>query len=76
VTGRALRRVASTPIPAEAPVVVPGDGGYVYADASLERRTDVEKQLLRMGPHNAGLVQAKARELLDLLELPAVASKR
>ena len=30
----------------------------------------VEKHLLRMGPRNTRLVQAKARELLDALGLP------
>jgi len=34
----------------------------------------VEKHLLRMGPRNERLVQAKARELRDALGLPAVSA--
>jgi hypothetical protein len=74
VTSRALQRLAAAPIqPGDVQVV--GEGGiYRFADPKLEARNEVEKHLLRMGPRNAGLVQAKARELLAALGLPAEAA--
>ena len=71
VTARALRRIAAAPV-ADGPVAIvrtaPG-GPYLLADAGLERLPAVEKQLLRMGPRNTRLLQAKARELLRALRL-------
>jgi hypothetical protein len=75
-TARALRRVASAPLAAADAPLVQAEGIYVYADQKLEQLPEVEKHLLRMGPRNEGLVQAKARELLAALDLPAVATKR
>jgi hypothetical protein len=46
------------------------EGLFVYEDERLERAGAVEKHLLRMGPRNTRLVQAKARELLEALGLP------
>jgi hypothetical protein len=36
---------------------------YSFADGSLERLSDAQRQLLRMGPENARTVQSKLREL-------------
>ena len=43
---------------------------YKYEDPSLERASEVHRQLLRMGPDNTERVQAKARELRALLVTP------
>jgi PAS domain-containing protein len=64
LTLRALRRIADAPAPAEPVAVQRSEGVYVYADPRLEELTEVEKHLLRMGPRNERLIQAKARELL------------
>jgi hypothetical protein len=47
---------------------------YVFADPALEALSEVEKHLVRMGPRNERIVQAKARELREALALPAVAA--
>jgi hypothetical protein len=75
---RALRRLEQAPV-RDGPVLVERDGEvYVFADPRLEALGPVEKHLLRMGPRNARLVQAKARELEAALGLakPRVASER
>lgn len=75
-TSRALHRIADAPVATDEVRVEPQDGVYVFADPRLEQLRDVEKHLVRMGPRNEQLVQAKARELLAELNLPVVASKR
>jgi hypothetical protein len=65
LTVRALRRIADAPAPAEPVAVRRGEGVvYAFADPRLEELPEVEKHLVRMGPRNERLVQAKARELL------------
>jgi len=68
-TARALRRLEATPV-VEGEVEVVADGGvFVYADPKLEGLSQVEKHLLRMGPKNEGLIQAKARAIRQALGL-------
>ena len=43
---------------------------YCYVDESLERRSLAQKQLMRMGPRNQRLIQAKIRELALALGVP------
>lgn len=70
VTARALHRLEAAPVRDHAPEVVKGKGDvWHYTDAALEELGPVEKHLLRMGPRNARLVQAKARELREALSL-------
>lgn len=71
-TSRALRRIEGVPVP-EGEVRVEGNRGgpYAFADPRLERLAPVEKQILRMGPKNAGRIQAKAREIREALGLAA-----
>jgi len=71
VTARALRRLANAPVREGDVVVRKEEGVYVLADDRLEELGAVEKHLLRMGPRNARLVQAKARELLAELGMSA-----
>ncbi len=75
-TGRALRRIAGAPVPDGDVLVRAADGVYEYADPRLEALGEVEKHLVRMGPRNERILQAKARAILDALQLPLVASKR
>jgi hypothetical protein len=44
---------------------------YAYADSKEENLTAAQKQLLRMGPANARIVQAKLREIALALGIPA-----
>jgi len=70
VTGRALRRIEEAPVQAGELEVVLDGGLYRFRDARLEALGAVEKHLLRMGAGNTRLVQAKAREIRQALELP------
>ncbi|MFT3912719.1 MAG: DUF3014 domain-containing protein [Anaeromyxobacteraceae bacterium] len=68
--GKALRRIANAPVKDGEVALVDQSGVYTYADPKLEALPAVEKHLLRMGPRNGRLVQAKARALLTALGLP------
>ncbi len=58
---KAIEVVASTPdVPADA-ALVPGVGGYAYADPAFERLPAAQKHLLRMGPDHARQVREAAR---------------
>jgi hypothetical protein len=70
-TARALGRVAGAPAPQGDVEVVDEGGIFTFADPKLEDLDDVEKHLVRMGPRNERLIQAKARELLKALGLQA-----
>jgi hypothetical protein len=69
VTARALRRIASAPVREGDVPLEPRGRVYAFADPKLEDQPEVEKHLLRMGPRNTRLLQAKARALLDALGL-------
>ena len=59
---RAIDVVASTPdVPADA-ALVPGVGGYAYADPAFEWLPAAQKHLLRMGPEHARRVREAARQ--------------
>jgi hypothetical protein len=47
-----------------------GGVGYAFADPRDEGLTPAQKQLLRMGPGNARIVQAKLREIALALGIP------
>jgi len=68
-TAKALRRILAAPVPPGEVAVVGKGGIYLFADPRLESLGEVEKHLLRMGPRNERLVQAKARDLLQALAL-------
>jgi len=67
VTAAALKRLAAAPVRDGDVFVEPGGGGpgaiYLFAAPELERLGAVEKHLLRMGPRNTRIIQAKARQL-------------
>jgi hypothetical protein len=67
VAQKALRRLAEAPV-AEGPVALVSSGAlYKFKDQKLEAQGPVEKHLLRMGPRNTKLIQAKAREIMSAL---------
>jgi len=67
---RALHRVANAPV-RDGDVPLRDEGGiWVFEDAKLERLSAVDRHLLRMGPANTRIIQAKARALLEALALP------
>lgn len=68
--GRALRRIAEAPVRDGEVALVDEGGIFTHADPKLEALPAVEKHLLRMGPRNTRRIQAKARALLEALQLP------
>lgn len=70
ITAKALSRLERVPVGNDRIEVRQEDGVYVFAEPRLEQLPDVEKHLLRMGPRNARLVQAKAKEIREALGLP------
>jgi hypothetical protein len=60
----ALQRIVDAPVVEGDIAVVPRGANDLFADEKLEVLGPVEKQLLRMGPRNEKIVQAKAREIL------------
>jgi hypothetical protein len=42
---------------------------YAYVDEKLESLSPAQKHLLRMGPRNVRIIQAKLREIAALLNL-------
>ncbi len=79
VTSRALRRIEEAPVESGEVEVVADEGGiYLFRDARLEAMGAVDKHLLRMGRRNTRVIQAKAREIRQALELgqPATSAAR
>jgi hypothetical protein len=69
VAARALQRLAGAPV-MEGPLQLKPKGAiWQFADEKLESQGPVEKHLLRMGPRNTKLIQAKAREIAQALDL-------
>jgi hypothetical protein len=63
----AMRNVLAVEVP-EGPIqVVEDEAVYIFADPELEALRGVAKQLIRAGPDNAQLIQAKVRELAGAL---------
>ena len=71
ITAKALNRLERTPVRDDRVEVVDEGGVYVFAEPDLERLGAVEKHLLRTGPRNTRLVQAKAKEIREALGLAA-----
>jgi hypothetical protein len=68
---RAIVSLLETPV-RDGPVRLQPQGGldYAFADPREEGLTPAQKQLLRMGPENARIVQAKLREIAIALGIP------
>jgi hypothetical protein len=65
----AIRNVLAVQVPDGPIQVVEDEAVYLFADPAVEARRGLGKQLLRIGPDNARLVQAKMRELAGALGL-------
>lgn len=63
VTQRALDHVLEVPIREESPALIQPKVFYQYQDPVVEKRTSIDKLLMRMGPDNTLRVQAQLREL-------------
>lgn len=68
---RAIVSLLDTPIRDGAPKLTPKGIGYAYDDGRLEGLTSAQKQLLRMGPRNARIVQKQLRDIAVALGIPA-----
>ena len=67
---RAIISLLRTPV-VEGEVRLRADGvAYAFADPALEALTPAQRQLLRMGPRNQRVVQAKLREIAGHLGIP------
>ncbi len=70
VAAKALQRIVDAPVVDRAPRLAPkGAHNFAFADPKLEALGPVEKLLLRMGPKNTRILQAKAREVAAALDL-------
>jgi Protein of unknown function (DUF3014) len=67
---KAIVTLLSTPIPDGSVRVEPRGVGYAFADPRLEGLSAAQKQLLRMGPANARLVQRSLRTIARELGIP------
>jgi hypothetical protein len=79
VTAAALKRLAAAPARDGEVFVEAGGTGpgtiYIFSAPELERLGPVEKHLLRMGPRNTRIIQAKARQLERALGFSPGAAK-
>jgi len=64
----AIDHLLAVEIPAQAPELEQHVLGYAFAEAELERLSDAQRHLLRMGPANARRIQTKLRELRQALD--------
>ena len=63
----ATTQIVATPSLPEGAELMRNEANWVYMDPEVESLTSLQKQVLRMGPENAELVQQKARELRGAL---------
>lgn len=63
----ATTQILATPALPAGAELMRREANWVYMDPELESLTALQKQVLRMGPENAELVQQKARELRGAL---------
>jgi hypothetical protein len=59
----ATTEILATPIAPESAELMKREANWVYMDPELEALSSLQKQVLRMGPKNSEIIQAKAREL-------------
>ena len=59
----ATTEILATPIAPESTELMKREANWVYMDPELEALSSLQKQVLRMGPKNSEIIQAKAREL-------------
>jgi hypothetical protein len=59
----ATTEILATPIAPQNAELMKREANWVYMDPELEALSSLQKQVLRMGPENSDIIQAKAREL-------------
>jgi hypothetical protein len=70
VLERAIVEMLKVPVVQGDVELAPSGIVYAYTDSRLESLTKAQKQLLRMGPANVQVIQAKLREIADYLGIP------
>lgn len=70
VLERAIRELLRVPLVEEDVRLRARPLSYAYADQRLESLSPAQKHLLRMGPRNVRLIQAKLREIASYLGIP------
>lgn len=73
VLTKGLQRIIDAPVLAQMPKLEPKGAVLRFTDDKLESLGAVEKHLLRMGPRNTKILQAKAREIAAALDLRVAA---
>ena len=73
---RAIAVVAATPDVPDDAALVPGVGGYAYADPAFEQLPSAQKHLARMGPEHAQRVRDAARRFGEALAAARAARAR
>jgi hypothetical protein len=68
---RAIVALLRTPTVGPDTRVVPKGASYAFEDDELENLTPAQKQLARMGPRNARLIQDKLRQVALAIGIPA-----
>jgi hypothetical protein len=67
---RAIIQLLETPVVEGDVALVSKSVAYEFADPRLQSLSSAQRQLLRMGPRNARLIQAKLREIAPLIGIP------
>lgn len=70
VMASAIGEVLATPVVEGRVGLVSKSVSYEYADPRLQSLSSAQRQLLRMGPRNVRLIQAKLREIAPLIGVP------
>lgn len=68
---RAIVELLRTPAIGPDTQLVPKGGSYAFEDETLEKLTPAQKQLARMGPRNARIIQDKLRQIALAIGIPA-----
>ncbi len=67
---RAVIELLKTPVVEGDVALASKSVAYEFADARLQSLSSAQRQLLRMGPRNVRLIQAKLREIAPLVGIP------
>ena len=68
---KAIVHLLETPVVQGEIALTPRGALYAYADGRIERLSQAQKQLLRMGPRNMRVIQRKLREVALALGIPS-----
>ena len=68
---RAIVALLRTPVVGPDTRIVPKGASYAFEDETLEKLTPAQKQLARMGPRNARIIQDKLRQIAIAIGIPS-----